>query len=959
MKLLSPVILLLGIAIQLFAQQDESTVYKQYSTQRSFELLSSLESDDYAVGLQVKGKLANVLTNFGEISSFHIAAPSLEWPAFGEGQVDEQQYGWGINLLMGYKGDVIESFQDPASNLIDRDWKPANENLFSGELTVSDDDLTPIMATSDNKLSWPLNGNDPFWPGLFREDTAGVIYDGQFTSERDLYCVYTDAGNQTPYGIRVEQTAYSFARRYAEDFLVYRFNIQNTSNETLENLYPGMFVQFLIDFDNHDLINFIDSNEDGKKDLIYMWDENNDPRVPWIKVGYIGMVVISSPQDKGITDFHYFHDDFIPSSDDMFWRLMTSDTTGLPDTTKQIYFHGDDIHIDDVSFAPGLDPEGNNAGGEITWSFSSGPVSLAPAESMPLEIAIVCGDNEQDLLDNVQWIWFLASNGWNGSNPPSPPKVNAFSGDGQVTISWDAPTAENSTDNITGEKDFEGYKLYRSTDRGKTWGKKITDPRGDFIGFEPIAQFDLKNSIIGNDPISNRYLGNDNGIKHSFVDSSVQNGIEYWYTTTAYDRGDSLNQVESLESALGLTTDEVNVALALPLPSPSNFNEGKINIQNNTLLPDSGISEGLVSIQTIDPTLLQNREYKITFNDNVPVTVGNDTVDFITTFNLIDKNSGDSILVSHPLTDESGDNIPVVDGFRLSLIDTDPGVSAIGWKKVLGDTCTFEWYTHKKTDNFQEVDEAIFGFDDYKIIVVDSSEGTFVTLTDGVFGHVFHSTIKIPIKVFKITDPDNPIDISAFTEVFDFRVNFPNSELLGPLGWDLIPGGAGFNQTGAGEIWPDILALNTGLEESSSYLWLKTQNGPANATPPAVGDEFEIIVSKPFHEGVVYSFSTQAGSYATVEKTDLKKVRVVPNPFFVTTTLDDKVMFTNLPDQCDINIYNVAGDLVKKLDHQDGTGTTFWDLKNENGLDIAFGLYIYVVKTGNGQNHKGKFSVIR
>jgi hypothetical protein len=81
--------------------------------------------------------LANVLTNFGQISSFHVFAPSLEWPAFGEGQDDEHQYGWGVDLMIGYNGDVIESFQDPASNLISRDWHAADENLYSGNVTVS------------------------------------------------------------------------------------------------------------------------------------------------------------------------------------------------------------------------------------------------------------------------------------------------------------------------------------------------------------------------------------------------------------------------------------------------------------------------------------------------------------------------------------------------------------------------------------------------------------------------------------------------------------------------------------------------------------------------------------------------------------------------------------------------------------------------------------------------------
>ncbi|MCK5345394.1 MAG: hypothetical protein KAR20_18420, partial [Candidatus Heimdallarchaeota archaeon] len=348
----------------LNGQVEEREVFKKFSTGRFIEIQKPYQNANFAVGIQAKGKLANVLTNFGQISNFHVFAPSLEWPAFGEGQDDEQQYGRGVDFMIGINGNVIESFQDPASNLISREWQPVNENLYSGNVTVNETDQTPIMATSDNRDTWPLGASgEPFWPGLFRQDSSGAIFPGEFTSERDIFCVFSDEGNDTQYGIRVEQTAYSFTRRYAEDFLVYRFNVKNTSTDTLHDIYPGMMVQFLIDFDNHDLINFIDSNNDGQKDFIYMWDQNLTPRDPWSKVGYIGLMVVTSPNNNGITNFHYFHDEFTPSKDKDFWTLLTSDTVGLPDTIKTRYFHGSDYRIDDVSLAPQLDPEGLNRGG--------------------------------------------------------------------------------------------------------------------------------------------------------------------------------------------------------------------------------------------------------------------------------------------------------------------------------------------------------------------------------------------------------------------------------------------------------------------------------------------------------------------------------------------------------------------------------------------------------------------
>jgi hypothetical protein len=940
------------------AQVDESQVYKKYSTGKFFEILKPFQSSEFSAGIQSKGRVANVITDYGQLSQFHVYAPSLNWPAFGDGFKDEQHYGWGVDLMMGYQGDVIESFQDPASNIITRDWQRANENLFSGNVTVSESDLTPIMATSDNRNTWPVNDmNQPFWPGLWRKDSEGVIFEGDFTSERDLFTVFTDEGNHTQYGLSVEQTAYSFTRGYAEDFVVFRFNIKNSSANELDNLYPGMMVQFLIDFDNHDLIDFIDTDDDGKKDFVYMWDTNQLPQEPWIMVGYIGLLVVRSANDNGITNFHFFHDDFIPSKDEDFWRLLTSDTTGVPDTIKARYFHGDNVQIDDVSYAPGLDPEGKNRGGEISWCFSTGPVSLAPADSMPLEIAVVFGETEAELLDNVQWVWDLFNANWNGPNPPTSPNVEAYPNDGKVILVWDV-SSEESKDNITGEKDFEGYKVYRSDNGGKSWGDVITDAHGQFVSYVPLAQFDLKNDVFGYDPISGQYLGDNSGLRHTFIDTNVANGSEYWYSVTAYDKGDP-DKIESLESALGLSEDEVNLVSAIPTPPASNLQPGTID--ESVLKPDSGITNGEVFLEIIDQAQLKKRNYTITFQENSPIIEGTDTINYVTTFSLRDTDSGEYLLQNNALTDESGDNVPVVDGFRLSLKDTESGISFIGWTKVAGDTSTFDWYTEKRTGSDQEVDEEIVGFDDFKIVVVDTSNGSLVALTDGVFGHIIHSYIKIPIKSFIITDPDNPVEVSTFTEVFDLRVQFPGSSLLGPLGWDLIPGGAGYNPNLIDEKytwWPDILALNSD-SSGTSHVWLKTQNGPETTLAPTVGDEFSINVFKPFNENVVYTFSTTASTFSEVESSKIQNVRVVPNPYFVTSAFQDQIMFTHLPNICEIKIFNVAGDAIRTLHHKNDTGTTYWDLKNDEGLAVAYGLYVYVVKAENGEKYISKLAIVR
>ena len=132
-----------------------------------------------------------------------------------------------------------------------------------------------------------------------------------------------------------------------------------------------------------------------------------------------------------------------------------------------------------------------------------------------------------------------------------------------------------------------------------------------------------------------------------------------------------------------------------------------------------------------------------------------------------------------------------------------------------------------------------------------------------------------------------------------------------------------------------------------------------SAKAPSQGDEFTILKNRPITDEVVYMFSTNAGSFRESEKSDLTEIKVVPNPFFVSSSFDDNIMFTHLPSRCVIDIYNVAGDLVRTLNHENDTGISNWDLKNDQGLTVAYGLYVYVVKTGNDEKRVGKFSIIR
>src|SRR5207249_2039837 len=96
---------------------------------------------------------------------------------------------------------------------------------------------------------------------------------------------------------------------------------------------------------------------------------------------------------------------------------------------------------------------------------------------------------------------------------------------------------------------------------------------------------------------------------------------------------------------------------------------------------------------------------------------------------------------------------------------------------------------------------------------------------------------------------------------------------------------------------------------------------------------------------------------------NLERVVVVPNPFRATAEWDTptghEVHFINLPQEARIRIFTVAGDLVAELHHSDRVRDfERWDLKNDDGHDVASGIYMFRVEASSF-SFQDRFIVIR
>ncbi len=889
---------------------------------------------DKAVGISDKGELSNVSSNFGLIANLHYFTPAFHWPNSAPFQ---HQYSPGLGILAARNDTMIESFL----NLAAPEWAPKISSfgtLYSGEVTAPDG--TPVTATSDNEETWPKDGSGKrFWPGPYRKDPAtGQEVDGEFTSDQDLYCVFNDQG---AFGIQVDQSTYSYGRIYGQDFIFYDFHLYNSGSAPVDSVYLGFRGNFRCDYDMQDYIGLY---RDSSVSFVYYWDADGIPQEPWTSVGMIGVGFLK----QRIENFHYYRKEDEPLEDFRFYPIITSDPTD-PHIDSSLYFHGNDVHIDDCSLVQALPPESTSA---YNYIVSTAPNTIGLADTMQFTMVVVCGDDSADLFENLAMARIMADNYFLGSGPPKSPILAGVPGSKKVTLYWEREPSESSTDIITGKADFEGYKIYRSENQGLTWGKEITDYNGEVVGYVPLAQYDLKDSISGIDPaFPYQTLGNETGIVHAFVDSTVYNGIEYWYCVAAYDKGNQ--QADSLEPSYENPRgrpQSPNVVSVIAAPYPSGYNPAVIQ-GSDTLQPVGGQCEGLAMVKILNQSEIVSHSYEVSFNDSIMT----DSVH--TTFNLYDVTDQETLVNHGALSDSSLDNIPVTDGFRLTLLNCGSGVKSMGWTAVSADTCTFQWWTGYLGSMAGST--YISGTADFRIIVDQSNPAT-VRIEDGFGGS--YPPIQIPIRVYDITDSANPVDVSDSTWLVDFAYAFPGNPLFGPEGWDLIPGGAGYNPSATGQEYGFVDQIGCWNNEGEA-VYFATQNGPGSATPPSEGDAYTIRTFKPFSDSIKYQFNMIA-SFIDTTGVDLARVRVVPNPYILhskyeSTPYDRRLMFTNLPAQCDIQIYNVAGEHIKTIDHASNLGYEFWDLRTKHGLEVAYGMYVYVVKTDTGTKAKGKFVIIK
>ena len=199
----------------------------------------------------------------------------------------------------------------------------------------------------------------------------------------------------------------------------------------------------------------------------------------------------------------------VSNREEIQYKILAGDTTNLTEDEKDWFFHTPNPDTDlGVELNPhfdsldGLKEEAvfnqGEEGLDCVLEMSSGPFDLAVGEEVPFSFCIIFGQNKEDLIKNARFAQVMYNSNYQGFTPPTTPIVAYETDDSKVKLSW-SPNSKYSKDVVTGYSDFEGYKVYRSTDGGQTWGgpeDKVYDTETDpenpvFVGWRPYAQFDL------------------------------------------------------------------------------------------------------------------------------------------------------------------------------------------------------------------------------------------------------------------------------------------------------------------------------------------------------------------------------------------------------------------------------------------------------------------------------------
>jgi hypothetical protein len=455
-----------------------------------------------------------------------------------------------------------------------------------------------------------------------RSSLTGAFFDTNAISHQDFLCDYSDSRvrysngdtilNHIPLNVNVHQETYAWNYSFADFFVILNFNIYNAGADTLDSVYVGMWTNPAVrntnlsgvpsgsEFYRHQGNGFVDSLR-----MHYTFDFDGQPYGPPAD-SYFGVKLL------GAVPFPLFARH---TTDSTFYQQVTN----LQELDSSVHYNAWKFRNssgDGAYFYPTDDDNADRylsrykrlklslphdkisplrlSGGNYTNLLSVGPYAqLLPGDSLNIVFAFICAKKfgtyhaRFDSLESRTT--FYANASWaqkaydgediNGNNildagedlnnngiidryvlpqPPRQPNVRVEVSNQNAVIYWDKETSENSIDPISKQKDFEGYRIYRSNA-----GADFLNPDDFVLTLSLVGEFDRNDDTIAYNTGFEKILlsqpkifeGDTTQYWYRFPPKDAQdsglsllNGWQYLYGISAFDRGDAENNLPSLES---------------------------------------------------------------------------------------------------------------------------------------------------------------------------------------------------------------------------------------------------------------------------------------------------------------------------------------------------------------------------------------------------------------------------
>lgn len=540
------------------------------------------------------GDISLHVTNFGTIGHGFSLWPDMSSCEYPLGSGIEHLFDGGL-----WVGAVKDGEIRVTTGAVDVSYI---EGALEGfEFTTTDE----VDANHNGRLDpeEDLNGNGVFDVYQIVERSslpASRFFDPDAVSHQDYTCDYTDSNTyvpqtgeeipkHVPLDIIVHQESYAWSLSFADAFVILSYNITNVSKSTWEDVWVGLWTDTMVGNVNFTpprgpdrSWNYRDDGDDfiDSLNIMYEYDYDGDygNAESYAGVKFLGCTPSFYISQTGNSCFYRDSTNF------NWWQFRnTQDPNFFMPSTELERYQKLSLGLNDYYPNWRNHPSSIGPNNRITL-LSVGPFPEIPPDStIQVVFAVVCGHkygddpmeadtwrSKRNLLTNARWAQIAYDgedkngNGLlepeedqNGNGridryelpaAPSPPRMVAIPSDKKVTIYWDA-SIETEIDPVSGEVDFEGYRVYRARVTNRAGAPSFKE------SFILLGEFDLVDNIGYDTGLDLVRLPQDTVINgdtcsYRFASDNLLNGWQYAFAVSAFDTGDPVNNLESLESSV-------------------------------------------------------------------------------------------------------------------------------------------------------------------------------------------------------------------------------------------------------------------------------------------------------------------------------------------------------------------------------------------------------------------------